>query len=119
VAALVFGSGGAAVYATTQPPPGVYAERVKERAYWVPGASEGTADVRAVLASAAASPPVRGTTILVAEVGSTGVVLTDAPPISGVYVERAGELRAWIAGVDRPSPAQRQALEAAARASAE
>jgi hypothetical protein len=119
MAALVFAvSDEIPVYATTQAPPGVYAEKVRQRSYWVPGVAASTPEVHDALAAAAQSPPVRGTTILVAEVGSTAVVLTDAAPVAGVHAEPAGPLQAWIAGVHAPDPAQRHALEAAVRAAA-
>jgi hypothetical protein len=117
VAALVYAAeaGETPVFATTEPPPGVHAERVKQRVYWVPGVAEATPAVREALARAAAGPPVRGTTIVVATVGEVAVVLTDVAPAPGVYAEPAGALRAWIAGVGEPTPSQREALAAAAR----
>lgn len=117
VAALVYeaAAGETPVFATTEPPPGVHAERVKQRVYWIPGVAAATPDVRERLARAAASAPVRGTTIVVAEVGAVAVVLTDVAPAGGVHAEPAGALRAWIAGVTEPDAAQREALAAAAR----
>jgi hypothetical protein len=96
----------------------VYAEKIRQRSYWVPGVATSTPEVDDALAAAAQSPPVRGTTILVVEVGSTAVVMTDAAPVAGVHAEPAGPLQAWIAGVQAPDPAQRRALEAAVRAAA-
>jgi hypothetical protein len=107
------------VFATTQAPGGVYAERVRERSYWVPGAGEATPAVVRAIARAKAAPPARGTTVVVAEVGPTVVVMTDAAPVEGTHAELAGERRAWIAGVDAPDAAQRAALAAAIRADAE
>lgn len=117
MAALVYAGpeGETPVFATTQAPPGVFSEKVKQRVYWVPGVAEATPAVREALARAAAAPPARGTTIVVAEVGGTAVVLTDVAPAPGIHAEPAGELRAWIAGVAEPTPAQREALAAAAR----
>jgi hypothetical protein len=114
-AALVFQTpDGREVYATTEAPPGVYAEPIGHRVYWVPGAAEGTPAVKdAIHAAAAGSAPARGTTI---QSAASGVVMTDAAPIAGVHSERAGALHAWIAGVATPSPAQREALAAAIRA---
>ncbi|MEB2343483.1 MAG: hypothetical protein OZ948_01950 [Deltaproteobacteria bacterium] len=117
MAALVYAGpeGGTPVFATTQAPPGVYAEKVKQRVYWVPGVAAPTDAVREALARAAAAPPARGTTIVVAEVAGTAVVLTDVAPAPGIHAEPAGALQAWIAGVTAPTPAQREALAAAAR----
>ncbi len=117
MAALVYAGpeGGTPVFATTQAPPGVYAEKVKQRVYWVPGVAAPTDAVREALARAAAAPPARGTTIVVAEVAGTAVVLTDVAPVPGIHAEPAGALQAWIAGVAAPTPAQREALAAAAR----
>jgi hypothetical protein len=115
MAALVYAvSDGATVFATTHAPPGVYAEKVKQREYWIPGVAEPDAEIRATLARAAQAPPDRGTTILVAEVGTTGVVMTDVAPVAGTHAVPAGALQAWIAGVRTPTPAQREALAAAA-----
>lgn len=117
MAALVYPGmeGETPVFATTQAPPGVYAEKVKQRVYWMPGVAEPTAAVREALARAAAAAPARGTTIVVAEVAGTTVVLTDVAPAPGIHAEPAGALQAWIAGVAAPTPAQREALAAAAR----
>lgn len=118
-AALVYeGSGGPAVYATTRAPAGVHATHVRERFYWVAGAAEETPEVRDAIEAATTGAPVRGTTVAIVEVGPTVVVMTDAPPAAGVFSESAGELRAWIAGVDAPDPVQRAALAAAIRAEA-
>jgi len=116
-AALVFETAaGVQVFATTQPPPGVYAEPVGHRQYWVPGAAEASASVRDAIRSVATSAaPARGTTILTA---ASGVVLTDAPPQAGIHSERAGDLYAWIAGVSQPTTAQQAALNDAVRAHA-
>jgi len=103
------------VFATTEAPPGVYAEKVKQRVYWVPGVAEASPALREALTRAAAGSPARGTTIVVAEVGGSAVVLTDVAPAAGVHAEPAGALQAWIAGVSEPTPAQREALAAAAR----
>jgi hypothetical protein len=114
MAALVYAlPDGATVFATTQAPPGVYAEKVKQREYWIPGVAEADDTVRAMLARAAQEPPSRGTTIVVAEVGPTGVVMTDVAPAAGIHAAPAGPLQAWIAGVKTPNPAQRKALAAA------
>lgn len=117
MAALVYETalGSTPVFATTEAPPGVYAERVKQRVYWVPGVAAASPELRDALARAAASSPARGTTILVATVGAETVVLTDVAPVPGVAREPAGALTAWIAGVAEPSAAQREALAAAAR----
>jgi len=114
MAALVYAlPDGATVFATTHAPPGVYAEKVKQREYWIPGIAAPDAAVRATLARAAQEPPSRGTTIVVAEVGSTGVVMTDVAPAAGIHAAPAGSLQAWIAGVKTPDSAQREALAAA------
>ncbi|HEY8495011.1 MAG TPA: hypothetical protein VIN04_14060 [Myxococcota bacterium] len=117
MAALVYAApaGETPVFATTEAPPGVYAEKVKQRVYWVPGVATPTEAVRAALARAAASTPERGTTIVVARTAQAAVVLTDVAPASGIHSEPAGALHAWIAGVQEPTPAQREALAAAAR----
>src|SRR5262249_60644416 len=116
-AALVFRPPpGVGVSAPTEPPRGVSWGRVGHRRYWIPGAAEGTAAVKdAIHSASASSAPARGTTVLCA---LSGVVLTDAPPVAGIHSERAGSLHAWIAGVATPTPAQQQALPAAARAGA-
>ncbi len=116
--ALVYEPGGLVVFATPRAPGGVYVERVGERFDWVPGAAAGSDPIRAAIAKARTGPPVRGTTIAVATVGATTVVMTDAPPIADVHAEPAGERRAWIAGVAAPDPAQRAALASAIRADA-
>jgi hypothetical protein len=109
------GLAGTPVFATTPAPPGVYSEKVKQRVYWVPGVAAPGPDVREALARAAAAAPARGTTIVVAEVAGSAVVLTDVAPAGGVHAVPAGALHAWIAGVSEPTPAQREALAAAAR----
>src|SRR5262249_59319279 len=107
---------GVGVSATAEAPPGFSSEQVGHRRYWIPGAAEGTAAVKdAIHSASASSAPARGTTVLCA---LSGVVLTDAPPVAGIHSERAGSLHAWIAGVATPTPAQQQALTAAARAGA-
>jgi hypothetical protein len=117
VAALVFSDpSGVPVYATTHAPPGVYAEQVKQRAYWLPGVAQPTDDEREALGRAAKAAPTRGTTVVFAEVGATPVVLTDVAPAGGVYATRAGSRHAWIAGVREPDAAQRKALAAVAGA---
>jgi hypothetical protein len=117
VAALVYADPeGLTVFATTHAPPGVYAERVKQRHYWVPGVAEATPQVREALARAPRAVPTRGTTVVLAEVGSTEVVMTDARPTNGVHVEQAGERHAWIAGVSEPDAAELAALAAAVAA---
>jgi hypothetical protein len=117
VAALVFDTAAAIpVYATTSAPAGVYAEQVRQRAYWVPGAATGSLAVTGAIAEAKEGTPTRGTTVVVAESGGTTVVLTDAGPVAGVHAEPAGERRAWIAGVVEPDAVQRAALAAAVAA---
>jgi Ni,Fe-hydrogenase III small subunit len=114
MAALVYDDpSGTAVFATNEAPPGVYAERVKKHALWVPGAAVATPAVKQALARASSAAPSRGTTFLVGDGAIRGVVLTDAPPIPGVHREVAGPLHAWIAGVEVPTPAQREAIAAA------
>ncbi len=116
MAALVYAlPDGATVFATTHAPPGVYAEKVKQREYWIPGVAAPDAAVQATLARAAREAPSRGTTIVVAEVGTTGVVMTDVAPAAGIHAAPAGPLQAWIAGVKTPNPAQQEALAAAVR----
>jgi hypothetical protein len=117
VAALVYAAaaGKTPVFATTEPPPGVHAERVQQRSYWIPGVAERTPAVHEALARAAASAPERGTTVVVAEVGGIAVVLTDVAPAAGIHATAAGGLWAWIAGVSAPTPAQQEALAAVAR----
>ncbi|HEY8495380.1 MAG TPA: hypothetical protein VIN04_15910, partial [Myxococcota bacterium] len=117
MAALVYAApaGETPVFATTEAPPGVYAEKVKQRVYWVPGVATPSEAVRAALARAAASTPERGTTIVVARAAQAAVVLTDVAPAPGIHSEPAGALHAWIAGVQEPTPGQREALAAAAR----
>ena len=117
MAALVYAApaGETPVFATTEAPPGVYAEKVKQRVYWVPGVATPDEAVRAALARAAASTPERGTTIVVARAAQAAVVLTDVAPAPGIHSEPAGALHAWIAGVREPTPGQREALAAAAR----
>lgn len=117
MAALVYTlPDGSTVFATTEAPPGVYAEKVKQREYWIPGIAAPDATLRAALARAAQEPPGRGTTIIVAEVGAIGVVLTDVAPANGIHAVPDGALHAWIAGVQAPTPAQHEALAAAVQA---
>lgn len=119
LAALVFSpSGELPVFATTHAPAGLFATRVRERDYWVPGAAEATPAVQRAIAKARADAPARGATVVVAEVGAIAVVMTDAPPVGDTYSEAAGERRAWIAGVAAPNAAQRAALAAAIEADA-
>ena len=119
LAALVYApSGELPVFATTHAPAGLFAARVRERDYWVPGAAEATLAVQRAIAKARADAPARGATVVVAEVGAIAVVMTDAPPVAGTYSEAAGERRAWIAGVGAPNAAQRAALAAAIEADA-
>ncbi len=115
--ALVFGAAGELpVYATTHAPGGVYAERVRQREYWVPGADAATPAVKRAIERARAEAPARGTTVVFAEVGSATVVMTDAAPAGATHSEAAGERRAWIAGVVTPTAAQRAAIAAAIEA---
>jgi hypothetical protein len=118
MAALVFAEPDAPpVYATTSAPAGLYAERVRQRSYWVPGAVQASEAVRAAIAKAKVTTPSRGTTVVVVERGvAQPVVLTDAPPIDGTFAAPAGERHAWIAGVSEPDAAQRAAIEAAVAA---
>ena len=117
--ALVFTPAGELpVFATTHAPAGVYAERVRERDYWVPGAATATPAVKRAIDKARADAPARGATVVVAEVGTVTVVMTDAAPVGGTHSESAGERRAWIAGVAAPNAAERAALAAAIEADA-
>jgi hypothetical protein len=118
MAALVYAEPGAPpVYATTTAPPGVHAERLRQRSYWVPGAVEADAAVRAAIEKAKTATPSRGTTVVVVEqAGAPPVVLTDAPPVAGTFAAPAGERQAWIAGVAAPDAAQRAAIDAAVAA---
>lgn len=118
-AALVYGTPGELpVFATTQAPSGVYAERVRERAYWVPGVAESTPAVQRAIEKARGDAPARGTTVVVVDVGAATVVMTDAAPAGATYSEPAGERRAWIAGVESPNASHRAALAAAIEAEA-
>lgn len=118
-AALVYATPGELpVFATTQAPGGVYAERVRERAYWVPGVAESTPAVQRAIEKARADAPARGTTVVVVDVGAATIVMTDAAPAGAVHSEPAGERRAWIAGVEAPNASQRAALAAAIEAEA-
>lgn len=102
------------VYATTTVPTGLYAERVRQRSYWVPGAAQPSAAVRAAIEKAKAATPTSGTTVIVFEqAGTPPVVLTDAAPVEGTFSAPAGEGHAWIAGVATPDTAQRAAIDAA------
>jgi hypothetical protein len=117
--ALVFTPAGELpVFATTHAPAGVYAERVRERDYWVPGAATATPGVKRAIDKARADAPARGATVVVAEVGTATVVMTDAAPVGDTHSEAAGERRAWIAGVTAPNAAERAALAAAIEADA-
>jgi hypothetical protein len=117
--ALVFGAASELpVYATTHAPGGVYAERVRQREYWVPGAATATPAVTRAIEKARAETPSRGTTVVIAEVGTATVVMTDAAPAGATHSEAAGERRAWIAGVVTPDAAQRAAIAAAIEAEA-
>ena len=117
--ALVFAPAGELpVYATTHAPGGVYAERVRQRDYWVPGAATATPAVKRAIEKARAESPARGTTVVFAEMGAATVVMTDAAPAGETHSEAAGERRAWIAGVVAPSASQRAAIAAAIAAEA-
>lgn len=118
MAALVYAVEGAPpVYATTSAPAGLYAERVRQRSYWVPGAVEASAAVRTAIEQAKTATPSRGTTVVVVErSGGPPVVLTDAPPIEGTFAAPAGERHAWMPGVSAPDAAQRAAIDAAVAA---
>ncbi len=117
--ALVFTPAGEMpVFATTHAPTGVYAERVHERDYWVPGAATATPAVKRAIDEARASAPARGETVVFAEVGSVFVVITGAAPAGDTHSEAAGERRAWIAGVSAPNAVERAALAAAIEADA-
>lgn len=115
MAALVYAEPGAPpVYATTSAPAGLVAVRVRQRSYWVPGAAQASESVQAAIEKAKTGAPSRGTTVVVVEQqGGAPVVLTDAPPIDGIFSVPAGERHAWIAGVATPGPAQRAAIDAA------
>jgi hypothetical protein len=115
VAALVYAEPGAPpVYATTSAPSGLYAVRVRQRSYWVPGAAQASSAVVDAIEKAKAATPSSGTTVVVVERGGgPPVVLTDSPPIDGIFAAPAGALHAWIAGVAAPSAAQRAAIDAA------
>jgi len=116
-AAFVFEEAGApTVYATTVAPGGVHAERQRQRFYWVPGAARTSPAIDRAIAAAMAGTPVRGVTVAIVEVGADVVVMTDVPPLAGVFSTAAGERRAWIAGVAEPDASQRAALDAAVRA---
>jgi hypothetical protein len=118
-AALVYATPGELpVFATTRAPAGVFAERVREREYWVPGAATSTPAVQRAIEKARADAPARGTTVVVVDVGAATVVMTDAAPAGETFSEPAGERRAWIAGVAAPSASQRAALAAAIEAEA-
>ncbi len=117
--ALVFAAEGELpVFATTHAPGGVYAERVRQRDYWVPGAASATPAVKRAIERARAESPARGTTVVFAQVGTATVVMTDAAPAGETHSEAAGERRAWIAGVAAPNAAQRAAIAAAIEAEA-
>ena len=117
--ALVFAvAGELPVFATTHAPGGVYAERVRQREYWVPGAASATPAVKRAIERARAESPARGTTVVFAQVGTATVVMTDAAPAGETHSEAAGERRAWIAGVAAPNAAQRAAIAAAIEAEA-
>jgi hypothetical protein len=95
-----------------------YAERVRQRDYWVPGAATATPAVKRAIEKARAESPARGTTVVFAEVGAATVVMTDAAPAGDTHSEASGERRAWIAGVVAPSASQRAAIAAAIAAEA-
>ncbi len=117
--ALVFTPAGELpVFATTHAPAGLYAERVRERDYWVPGAAKPTPAVKRAIDKARADAPARGATVSVAEVGTVVVVMTDAAPAGDTHSQAAGERHAWIAGVSAPNPSERAALAAAIEADA-
>jgi hypothetical protein len=106
--AALCGGTGAAVYATTRAPEARY--RARARAfYWVAGAAESA--MRDSIGIGETGAPYAATVAIV-EIGPTVVVMTDAPPVGGVFSEAAGEPR-----VDRrrqaPGPRTRAALAAA------
>ncbi len=102
-----------AVFLSADAPVGHYAERYGEGYYWLPGQVRGTSLVRKVIRSARRHHR-RGEVAGEVRIWRSGeVFISDADPFPGVYTAKSGVRRAWIAGVTRPSDAQRRILDRA------
>lgn len=96
---------------TDSVPPGHYAERYPDGAWWLPGVDEGTSLVRKVIRAARAARDTGQPVALETHVADgRRVFVTDAPPFPGVFWLRAGDRHLWIAGVDKPREADLQTL---------
>lgn len=108
------------VYATSYSPKGVYWEQVKNRSFWVPGAAQGTAEVKRDIERASEmSAPTANATVITYTIGDSLIYLTNQPPFPGTYSQRSGELYAWMPGVTKPSQSQRDTIETAVTAHAQ
>ena len=103
------------VYVSINAPDDHYVERYKEGAYWLPGITASSTLVRKVIAEARTKAP-QGERVQVQtyRYGEDRVWVTRDRPFSGIHHVSVGNGWAWIAGVERPTPAQKVALQAMA-----
>jgi hypothetical protein len=105
------------VYATSYAPKGLYWEKAKDRSLWVPGAAQGTAEVKRDIELAREMiAPTANATVITYTMGSSLVYLTNQPPLAGIYSQRAGSLYAWMPGVAKPTTAERDGIATAVTA---
>lgn len=105
------------VYATSYAPKGLYWEKGKDRSLWVPGAAQGTAEVKRDLELARGmSAPTANATVITYTMGSSLVYLTNQPPLPGIYSQRSGSLYAWMPGVAKATAAERDGIATAVTA---
>ncbi|MEW6268823.1 MAG: hypothetical protein AB1689_05945 [Thermodesulfobacteriota bacterium] len=105
------------VYATSYAPQGLYWQDVKDRYLWVPGAANGSSDVKTAIERAAGmTVPTANATVITYTIAGERVYLTNEAPIAGTFSERADVLYAWIPGVTRPTQAQKDVVATAVTA---
>lgn len=105
------------VYATSYQPQGMYWQEIHGRSYWVPGAAQGTPDVKSSIAHAAEmKTPTANATVITYDISGERVYLTNEAPLAGTYTQRADVLYAWLPGVTSPTQAQRDAIATAVTA---
>jgi hypothetical protein len=106
------------VYRSAQPPQDHYTESFDDGAYWLPGVTEPTSlEHKALRAGRLLRGRGKASPLRVRELRGFRVYTTEGKPSPGIHsLPGAGELWVWIAGVGRPTPEQRTALEAVAKA---
>lgn len=105
------------VYATSYQPQGMYWQQMHGRAYWVPGAVQGSNDVKTAIEHAGEmKTPTANATVITYAIDGEQVYLTNESPLAGIYSERADVLYAWLPGVTSPTQAQRDAIATAVTA---